>query len=203
LFLSDRSEERWSLGIILCECLFGYPPFWASTRRETQKIIIDWINNLEIPAEPKASESAKKLVKALLTDAETRLRTPTWEIDIPTQQGFLVSRTQNLQVFKKDVRNHSFFRDSKIDFEKLHLSRAPPLPTGNLQPVPGSRKNSASKDGKGERSVQPVKTKDVMLRDERVLKERQTKAFKNYTYRGPNITAALEKFAQAIDAGSD
>ena len=181
------------------ECLFGYPPFWASTRPATQKIIIDWKKNLEIPLEPQTSDSAKALINVLLADAGDRYRTPTWEIDIAVQHGHRVSTLQAMQVLKKDVRNHYFFRSTGLDFERLHLMRAPPLPKGKPRVLSASCKYSQAKEGKVDRSAQAVKIKDAMLQDERVLKERRSKAFKNFTYRGPDIGAALEKFAKAMD----
>ena len=44
-----------------------------------------------------------------------------------------------------------------------------------------------------------IRMKDVMLHDERVLKERRTGAFKNYTYRGPDLGVALQRFTEAFD----
>ena len=45
--------------------------------------------------------------------------------------------------------------------------------------------------------------KDVMLHDERVLRERRGKAFKNYTYRGPDIGSVLKRFTDAMDDNTD
>ena len=194
--------KRWSLGIILFECLFGYPPFWASTRRATQKIIMDWMNNLEIPLEPRTAEPAKQLIKSLLSSASTRLRTPTWEVDLSVQRGHPVSAFQRMQVFKKDVRNHGFFRSAKLDFETVHLMKAPSLPRGTLTTPTTKTGKRDSGLGKVDHTVKPIKTKDVMLYDEQVLKERRTSAFKNYTYRGPDLGVVLQRFTEAIDTNT-
>jgi serine/threonine protein kinase len=191
LFLS-----RWSLGIILYECLFGFPPFWASTKRATQKIIIDWTNSFEIPLEPRTSDTAKRLIRALISNANDRLRTPTWEVELSAQHGHPISANERMQVFSKDVRNHAFFRNAKVDFESLHLMTPPTVPKGiDTSPV-ASRKNSAINFNLSDKTI---RTKDVMLHDERVLKERRHGAFKNYTYRGPDIGVALQRFSEAID----
>ena len=187
------------------ECLFGFPPFWASTRRATQKIIMDWANTLEIPFEPCISDTAKRLIKALLNSADERLRTPTWEIDLAIQQGCSVTALQRMQVFGKDVRNHAFFRGAKVDFERIHLSRAPILPW-EVDRASGKKKD----EGEGEeRKVGAIvgtpeedkrrRTKDVMLHDERVFKERRLRAFKNYTYRGRDLTDVVQRFTAAFD----
>jgi protein-serine/threonine kinase len=194
---------RWSLGIILFECLFGYPPFWASTRRATQKIIMDWMNTLEIPPEPATSDTAKRLIKALLSSATSRLRTPTWEIDLSVQRGHPVTAFQRMQVFKMDIRNHYFFRSAKLDFETIHLRKAPCLPrTDGFSRGLSKRESHPLPPGKvdhAEKGVDGIRTKDVMLHDERVLKERRTKAFKDYTYRGPDLGVVLQRFTEAID----
>ena len=185
------------------ECLFGFPPFWASTRRATQKIIMDWQNTLEIPFEPRISDTAKRLIKALLTSADQRLCTPTWEIDLASQQGLPVTAFHRMQVFQKDVRNHAFFRGAKVDFERIHLSRAPILPAEETK-MGGVRGEEG--DGTEEQKVVVTpeeekrrRTKDVMLHDEMVFKERRLQAFKNYTYRGRDLGDVLQRFTAAFD----
>ena len=66
--------------------------------------------------------------------------------------------------------------------------------------VPGGME--LSREG-GEAALQgtekPVRTKDVMLLDERVLKERSRSAFKNFTYRGRDLSGVLKRFAEALE----
>jgi serine/threonine protein kinase len=190
-----RAETRWSLGIILFECLFGYPPFWANTKRITQKLILDWTNSLEIPLEPRTSDSAKHLLRGLLCGANERLRTPTWEVDLATQSGHPVSTYLKMQIFEKDVRNHQFFRIARIDFEDVHLTSAPCLPR-EKSTSPILSKQSA---GRVEQTDKSLKARDILLYNEQVLKERGAAAFKNYTYRGRDIGLVLERFADAFE----
>jgi hypothetical protein len=56
---------------------------------------MDWQNTLEIPLEPRTSESVQNLIKALLSKADHRLRTPTWEVDLSVQQGYPVTVFRN------------------------------------------------------------------------------------------------------------
>lgn len=154
---------------------------------------MDWQNTLEIPLEPRSSESAQSLIKSLLSNADVRLRTPTWEIDIRVEQGHPVTAFQRMQVFKKDVRNHRFFRSTKLDFETMHLIKAPPLPRGKEAL---SRRDSPAKI---EPTEKPIRTKDVMLHNEGVMRERRSRAFKNYTYRGPDLGIVLKRLNEAID----
>ena len=160
---------------------------------------MDWMNTLEIPSEPRTSELAKRLIRALLTDADGRLCTPTWEIDLCVQRGHLVTAFKRMQVFKKDIRNHSFFRNAKLDFETVHLMKAPSMPLREESSTPPVRQSPV----KADQTERAVKTKDVMLHDERVLNERRFRAFKNYTYRGPDLSTVVQRFNEAIDAGQD
>jgi hypothetical protein len=157
---------------------------------------MDWANTLEMPLEPRTSDPAKRLIRALLTGANDRLRTPTWEVDLSAKHGHPVTAYARMRVFRKDVRNHGFFRNAKLDFENVHLMNPPTVPRGiDTSPI-ASRRNSPMKFDHTEK---PIRTKDVMLHDERVLKERRGGAFKNYTYRGPDIGVALQRFSEAIN----
>jgi hypothetical protein len=157
------------------------------------------MNTLEIPLEPRTSDPVKRLIKSLLSSAASRLRTPTWEIDLSIQRGHPVTAFQRMQIFRKDVRNHFFFRNAKLDFETLHLMKAPSVPrSAKDTSFPGLDRGD-SQPGKLDHSEKGGRTKDIMLHDERVLKERRTGAFKNYTYRGPDLGVVLRRFTQAVD----
>src|ERR1700734_721641 len=101
-----------------------------------------------------------------------------------------------MQVFSKDVRNHIFFRNAKIDFESLHLITPLTVPKGIDTSLVASRKNSAINFNLSDKTI---RTKDVILHDKRVLKERRHGACKNYTYYRPDIRVALQRFSEAID----
>jgi len=190
-----QSDDRWSLGIILFECLYGYPPFWADSKRATQKLILDWANSFEIPLEPRTSDFAKGLLRGLLCGPSERLRTPTWEVDLEAQRDHPVSTVFRLQIFGKDVRNHSFFRNAKMDFESVHLMTAPYHPREkSTSPIMSKRS-----PGKIEQTDMSWKAKDELLYNEQVLKERRSAAFKNYTYRGKDVGVVLERFAEALE----
>lgn len=154
---------------------------------------MDWMHTLEIPIETRVSAPAKSLIRGLLTSDSSRLRTPTWEIDLAAQHGEKVTAFQRMQVFKRDVRNHAFFRGAKMDFERVHLMKAPWVPGGQELSREGDA-GPACLEG----TDKPIRTKDVMLHDERVLNERSRSAFKNFTYRGPDLGCVIRRFADAL-----
>jgi hypothetical protein len=72
------------------------------------------------------------------------------------------------------------------------LTKAPELPKGEGI----LRRDSPAKI---EQTEKPIRTKDVMLHNEGVMRERRFRAFKNYTYRGPDLAIVLKRFNEAID----
>ena len=69
----DHKVDFWSLGAIIFEMLFGFPPFYSEQPRETALKIVRWQESLNFPPEPPVSEAAKDLIRHLLCDAENRL----------------------------------------------------------------------------------------------------------------------------------
>ncbi|WVQ70619.1 hypothetical protein IAR50_000139 [Cryptococcus sp. DSM 104548] len=67
------SCDWWSLGIIMYECLYGYPPFTSSSRHVTRQKILNWPQTLKFPPTPKFSASCLDLITRLLCEPEDRL----------------------------------------------------------------------------------------------------------------------------------
>lgn len=65
--------DWWSLGVIMYECLVGYPPFYADNPMGTCRKIVDWKNTLIIPNTAKMSDHARHGITSLVTDAKSRL----------------------------------------------------------------------------------------------------------------------------------
>jgi serine/threonine kinase 38 len=94
--------DWWSLGVIMYECLVGYPPFYADSPMGTCRKIVDWKNTLVIPGTAKGiSGDSKDAIHALVTDAATRL-------------DF------------KGIQTHPFF--NKLDWEHIREKKAAIVP---------------------------------------------------------------------------
>eukprot|EP00808_Paulinella_micropora_P014041 g26282.t1 len=65
--------DWWSLGVIMYECLVGYPPFYAEDPMSTCRKIVNWSKTLVFPAEANLSPAAVDLIRKLICDAPNRL----------------------------------------------------------------------------------------------------------------------------------
>jgi len=65
--------DWWSLGVIMYECLVGYPPFYAEDPMATCRKIVNWKKTLVFPDEANLSPNARDLIEKLICDAEKRL----------------------------------------------------------------------------------------------------------------------------------
>lgn len=65
--------DWWSLGVIMYECLVGYPPFATNDPSKTARKVVNWKQTLQFPPEPRLSQASKDLICRLITDASQRL----------------------------------------------------------------------------------------------------------------------------------
>jgi len=65
--------DWWSVGVIMYEMIYGYPPFYADDPIKTCQKIVRWKHFLEFPEDVDVSESAVDLLKSLLCDASERV----------------------------------------------------------------------------------------------------------------------------------
>lgn len=93
--------DWWSLGVIMYECLVGYPPFYSEDPMSTCRKIVNWKRTLEFPKDVRISSAAKDLIKKMVCDVKDRL---TFE----------------------DIIKHPFFK--KVDWSNIHKTRPPIVP---------------------------------------------------------------------------
>jgi len=70
----DEMCDWWSLGVIMYECLIGYPPFYADDPMSTCRKIVNWQKTLVFPPEIKISADAKDLIQRLIQHSKSRLK---------------------------------------------------------------------------------------------------------------------------------
>merc|ERR1719195_1003480 len=62
-----ESVDWWSLGVILYECLVGYPPFYADKPVQTCKKIVNYKKTFKIPTEASLTTDAKDIIERLIS----------------------------------------------------------------------------------------------------------------------------------------
>jgi serine/threonine kinase 38 len=93
--------DWWSLGVIMYECLVGYPPFYAEDPMSTCKKIVNWKKTLVFPEEAKLSPEARDIISRLITDNSRRLNF-------------------------ESIKAHPFFRG--VDWDNVRQTTAPIIP---------------------------------------------------------------------------
>ncbi|ORY77399.1 kinase-like domain-containing protein, partial [Protomyces lactucae-debilis] len=189
------SCDWWSLGIIIFEMLYGFPPFSCKTRHATRMKILGYKDTLWFPESKRVSGNARHLIKGLLCDRHQRLGSPRRPSRSrfqrqSMQQPFSASqRHETVKECVQDIKNHPWFRG--IDWENLHLADAPfrprvsgPFDTRYFE-EPSRDETLAPAGGK---QKEPERARDIMLRDKThgaaIMHIRKENAFKGYTYRG-------------------
>ncbi|RLN88113.1 hypothetical protein BBJ28_00015768, partial [Nothophytophthora sp. Chile5] len=100
--------DWWSMGVILYECLVGYPPFYADEPVQTCRKIVNWKQSFGFPPEAKArlSPQCMDFIRRLICNADNRMGTGSVE----------------------EIKRHPWFNG--VDWTTLRSVHAPYIPPG-------------------------------------------------------------------------
>ncbi|SNX84477.1 related to CBK1 - Serine/threonine protein kinase involved in cell wall biosynthesis [Melanopsichium pennsylvanicum] len=203
----DQACDWWSLGVIVFEMLYGYPPFVSKSRHLTRQKILNWKQTLRFPPKPRISREGRDFISRLVCEKEDRLGStasasvsrPNSYLQSARRSGFNNNQGQSggngsangLQDGVEELMSHPWFRG--IDWNNLDRQRPPFRPAlshaGDTKhfeddiedatlPAPGAADNP--------NADQP---RDPMLRDreqgQKLLEMRKQLAFVGYTFKSP------------------
>nr|GAT45446.1 kinase-like protein [Mycena chlorophos] len=205
------SCDWWSLGVIMYECLYGFPPFVSNSRHVTRQKILNWKQSLRFPNRPQVSHDGVNLMQQLLCEPEDRLGSqasssvsrPNSLVMQARRSGFVApngsSDGANL------IKGHPWFRG--IDWLNIHRYPAPYHPElrapedtrhfdPDIPPEPLAPANGAPPDA----------TRDPLLRHEvhgaEILDVRKALAFAGFTHKSPRVISYV-RADRAFDSQPD
>ncbi|KAG8807626.1 hypothetical protein FRC19_006416, partial [Serendipita sp. 401] len=188
------SCDWWSLGVILFECLYGYPPFLSNSRHVTRQKILNWKQSIKFPSKPKISHDGVDLIQQLLCEPEDRLGSQK-TVSVHRPNSLIMSKRQSGYYASglsidgaEQIKAHPWFRG--IDWENIHRIEAPFKP--NLQSPTDTRhfdQDIPAEPLAPANGAPPDATKDPMLKDkvygQEILEVRKALAFAGFTHKSP------------------
>lgn len=190
----DRACDWWSLGVILFEMIYGYPPFSSRSRQITRTKIMQWKSYLRFPTSPHISQHGSHFIQSLLCDRKDRLGS-TNRPALPPRNNLRNSTSKWLNFEPTiqregadELKAHPWFKG--INFQTIHLEAPPFVP--NLKSETDTRyfeddidANPLPLPGGGGKPT----TRDLLLGHSQygadILETRKKHAFVGYTFKSP------------------
>ncbi|CAA7261665.1 unnamed protein product [Cyclocybe aegerita] len=207
------SCDWWSLGVIMFECLYGFPPFVSNSRHVTRQKILNWKQSLRFPSRPRVSHEGVNLIQQLLCEPEDRLGSQT-SASVSRPNSLVVQARRSGFVPQPGVsaendgahliKAHPWFNG--IDWQNIHRYPAPYRPElrspedtrhfdSDIPAEPLAPANGAPPDA----------TKDPLLlhkvHGKEILDVRKALAFAGFTHKSPR-TIEYTRVDKAFDAWS-
>jgi protein-serine/threonine kinase len=123
----DKSCDWWSLGVILFESIYGFPPFCSKTQQQSKQKILNWKKALVFPEEPHCSQECKDLMSRLICEPFKRLGSSAVKGNVEYEDSAtgIVKRMLD-EGDAADIKGHPWFRG--IDWLNIRQKRAPFIP---------------------------------------------------------------------------
>jgi len=193
------SCDWWSLGVIMFECLYGFPPFVSNSRHVTRQKILNWKQSLRFPSRPRVSHEGVDIMQQLLCEPEDRLGSQSSasitrpnSMMLQARRSMLVSSSNNSH--REDganiIKAHPWFKG--IDWLNIHKYPAPYKPElqtpedtrhfdSDIPPEPLAPANGAPADA----------TRDPLLLNKahgaEIMDVRKALAFAGFTHKSPRV----------------
>jgi len=153
--------DWWSLGVIMYECLVGYPPFYAEDPMATCRKIVNYKKTLQFPEEAHLSKQAEDLIRRLICDSGHRL-------------DF------------NGIKNHDFFRG--LDWTKMRELRPPIIPQLKSETDTQYFDKFEDKNTSQDEEDDQVSTEPSRITSKHTEAQQQ---FVGYTYKRPETKTTL------------
>ncbi|CAG8447034.1 5599_t:CDS:2 [Ambispora gerdemannii] len=204
----DKGCDWWSLGVIIFEMLYGYPPFCSKTRHTTRIKIINWRQTLRFPSRPKVSQEVQDLVERLICERDDRIGSGSTS----NSNGLPNSRNANNRKSSvtglgdaSEIKAHPWFKG--IDWDNLHNVKPPFQPKLKSDIDTRYFEEITDDNPLAPPEGEERKPRDPMLRDRKhgteILNMRKQLAFVGYTYRGLPLDKQRGGMAERVMVRTD
>ncbi|KXS12554.1 kinase-like protein, partial [Gonapodya prolifera JEL478] len=175
--------DWWSLGVIVFEMLFGYPPFCSKSRQNTKVKIINWRQTLRFPSKPAVSVAAVDFISSLCCDKEDRL-------GCNLAQARSANRLPNVppEQFSdaRQIKEHPWF--AGIDWAAMEQGRGrPPFVPELADAVDTTHFEEVTEEAVYKFWKEANEGYDGQEEDEEVLQLRKRLAFVGFSFRGEEV----------------